>query len=238
MILTVAFANDRVMNDSYRRLFYTSFDEVWLWDNHYPGADAKRIANRYHFKYFSLGENIGLYEAHNKMLDVLPHYVDKVIMYDSDNYPMMHDWDVALKEVIGGDVVHSTLSNPVSNREMEERGYTSKVINGLRCKIPHQVCTNTTCAFSVEFLRECGGLIGGKKYYGGNEIAMKGFYKGKHWVFLEDFFEDSRHLKPYHDWQYEQYKLLYAHRHLNLSYDEYLKTDPERIDDLAKQIFG
>jgi hypothetical protein len=145
--------------------------------------------------------------------------------------------EAVLKDKTVGTV---TLSNTVNEREMNERGFERAVINGVRVKIAKSACTNTICGFNTKFLKDIGGLQGSKKYYGGNEVEMWKHYGEKKWVFLEDFREETEKIQPLHDWQYQEFKLLYAHRNLDMSFEDYLLSKPIRhgFDNLIKQIFG
>ena len=241
MIISVSFANEQVTERSYSRLAETikaNPCRVIVFDNMYPKNSIgflKNLCMDKGFEYITMGENVGAFEAYNHLIDKADG--ENIILFDGDNYPMHDDWHVALEDVLGGDVVHSTLMNPVSKREMVERGSTFRIINGHFCKVTHTTVTCTTSAFSVKFLKSCGGLIGGNKYYGGNEIAMQKFYEGKKWVFLEDYTEGTDQIQHLHDWEYQQYKLLYAHKGLKLSFEEYLKTNPEKIENIEKYIW-
>jgi hypothetical protein len=151
---------------------------------------------------------------------------------------MQPNWHLALIETVKSQkYVCATLNNHVSNREINERGFYHSEVNGIRLQVPKQACTNTVCAFDVKFLRENGGIRGGKVYYGGNEIEMWPILEYK-WAFLTDFWDDFNQCKVFHDWQYEQYKLLYAHKGMDMSFETYVKSNPDRIYDLEKTIFG
>ncbi len=240
MILTVSFANQEVTNKSYEQMVNTMQNdcEVLFWDNHYPGTNGKQVADWYGFKYFSAGKNVGLYEGFDQLIKQLPRSCTKFVGYDGDNFPMQNNWHNALLDTIGGEYVHSTLKNSISWREMDERGFDRYEVNGYRVRITKSAVTNTCSAYSRAFLEECGGLWGSKPLYGGNEIEMWPKYEGKKWIFLEDFEDKWEVTKPLHDWQYEQFKLLYAHAGVEMNFDEYLAYNPERNDDLAKQLFG
>jgi hypothetical protein len=215
---------------------------VLMWDNCYPmnwvgfGDD---IADKYGFKYHTDGENIGLYAAWNALLSELPDDCEKVILYDGDNFPVTPDWHLALLKALDDPkVVHATLMNDVIYNEFKKRPSTSEEINGIKVYTTHQPMTNTVCAFKTSFLHECGGILGGKRYYGGNEMAMWPYYKGRKWVFLSEFWEDKPKMMALHDWQYQQYKMLYAHDGLDMSFESYVKTNPERITNIEKHIWG
>jgi len=249
-LLTVAFANQKVLAASYEQLSRTMVTKplpVLMWDNCYPmnwvgfGAD---LADKYGFKYLTDGENIGLYDAWAQLLAQVPKDCEKVILYDGDNFPLEPDWHLAMLKVLDEpDIVHATLMNNVIYREFQERPHEKRVVaiekgRNMEVFVAKQAMTNTVCAFKMSFLRETGGIIGGKKYYGGNEIAMWNYYNDdKKWVFLP-LWEDKDRMMSLHDWQYQQYKSLYAHAHLDMDFTTYVKSNPERIEDIKKHIWG
>lgn len=244
-LLTVAYANQKVLAKSYEQLTRTMVTNplpVLMWDNCYPMnwvGFAADIADRHGFKYLTDGENLGLYEALAQMMAQIPDDCEKVIFYDGDNFPTAPDWHLALLKVLDDpEVVHASLMNPTIWEEFKQRPHTNEQINGHEVKVASQAMTNTVCALKVSFLREIGGLLGGKKYYGGNEITMWPYYKGRKLVYLSDFWEDEKTMKGMQDWQYEQYKMLYAHKGLDMSFESYIKTNPERITDIKKHIWG
>ena len=244
-LLTVAYANQKVLALSYDQLNRTMVTKplpVLMWDNCYPMnwvGFADDISDKFGFKYLTDGENIGLYAAWNQLLSIIPEDCDKVILYDGDNFPTEPDWHLALLKVLDSpDVVHATLMNQTIYNEFKQRPSDLEIIEGVECLVTKQAMTNTVCAFKKSFLRECGGVLGGKKYYGGNEIVMWPYYKGRKWVFLTKFWEDKGRMMALHDWQYQQYKSLYAHGNLDMSFDAYIKTNPQRIDDINKYLWG
>lgn len=213
---------------------------VLVWDNFYPLNRPDfllDLCNDLRFIYMTEGENKGLYHAYNTMIKSCND--DSVIIMDGDNFISYFEWDLAVEKVLKDDRIGTvTLGSKTSDREMNERGFDYEMINGIRVKIPHQACTNTCCGFNTEFLKSIGGIKGSKEYYGGNEIEMWKHYREKKWVYLIDYKEDTELIKPLQDWQYEQYKLLYAHKGMGGSFEEYLKTNPERIENIHKFIFG
>jgi len=237
MILTVSYASEKIATESYARLVETMVTdpcEVVLFDNHYP-LNRKyfmvELCEKYGFLYNSFGKNIGAYDAYNYLLGLCE--ARKAILYEGDNFPIQKDWHIAALKVIGGGFVMSTLRNKTSYREMDERGFTVKEINGVACRMPLHAVTNTIGAIDVPYFRQIGGFAGGK-YYGGGEISMWDYLKDR-WVFL-DAYEDDRE-KFTHDWQYSQYKLLHAHRGMDMSFEDYLATKPILIENLANSIF-
>lgn len=251
MILTVSYANERVARKSYARLVESMKDdpcEVRLFDNHYPLNRAdfiKDLCQEYGFQYNKsfAHSNIGLYPAINSLIGALPKDCKKIIGFDGDNYPMTDNWHKALLDVLDDPTVGTvTLSSEIIAREIAERGFTPAVINGHKCKISHQVLTCTVSGWNVPFLKSTNGITSPHVYYGGNEVDMWRHYKekGMKYVVLDDHWEELKEMKAMQDWQYEEYKLLYAHRGLGMSFEEYLKTNPVQhgYDILIKQIFG
>lgn len=214
---------------------------VMMFDNCYPMnwiGHGHDLSVRKNFQYFTHGVNVGLYKAWEYLLSKIPDDCEKVILYDGDNFPTQPDWHLALLKVLDSpEVVHSTLMNSVILNELKTRDFGREKIEGYRCYVVKQAMTNTVCAFKTSFLREIGGVLGGKKYYGGNEITMWPHYKGRKWVFLEDFWEDKPVMMGLHDWQYQQYKMLYAHKNLDMSFEQYYSSNPERIDNIEKHIW-
>ena len=247
IILSCSFANEKVTVKSYQALYDTTRNqpcEVWVWDNHYPlntDGFVRQVCMDYGFKYMHSGENVGMYEAYRRLIGHLDEFakgIENVIFYDGDCNPKVNDWHLALLAPFQDEkVVHTTLINQTNNRELRERGFNFETINGIKCMVTQSACTNTVCAFNIPWLKAIGGLQG-KYYYGGNEVAMWPEYGGKKWAFLADYWEDKEEMDKLHDWQYHQYKLLYAHKGMDISFAEYLKTDPEFIDNLEKHIFG
>ncbi len=232
MIAVVSYANEKVTEISLRQLYLTAqTGNIHVWDNHYPLNRHDFVLNlckELGFDYHSEGENVGMYRAFNELITFTNQ---DIILFDGDCYPSQIGWDKAILEVLMDKNVGTvTLSNRVNVREMNERGYDPLTINGHKVNRPHSACTNTVCGFNIDFLHEIGGLQGTHKYYGGNEILMWPHYSRKSWVYLNDFWEATEAMKPLHDWQYEQYKLLYAHRGLGMSFEDYLKTNPEKQD--------
>lgn len=247
IIISTSYANETVATKSYEALAATVTDTpVWILDNRYPlnrKDFAYDLAARLGFKYNSFGINVGCYDAYNWMIDNLPPDVDKLIGYDGDILPVTPNWAKACFDVIDDPTVGTCmLASRINQRELAERGFTAAVINGYNVKISHEVITCNTAAWSVSFLKAINGITAPHKYYGGNEIAMWKMYaeQGKKLVVLDDYWEDIDTMKALQDWQYEEYKLLYAHRGLGMSFEEYLKTNPVRhgYDNLIKEIFG
>jgi hypothetical protein len=242
MILVCSYSNERITELCLRQLALTKSNRsvVLVWDNHYPlnrPDFVKNICDQFGFIYMSEGENKGMYYAYNTMLNSCND--ETVITMDGDNFISYFQWDKAIEKVLFDERIGTaTLGSLTSDREMNERGFEPEMINGVRIKFPVSACTNTVCGWNTEFLKSIGGIKGSKEYYGGNEIEMWKHYQEKKWVYLTDYREDTELIKPLQDWQYEQYKLLYAHKGMGGSFEEYLKTNPERIENILKYIFG
>jgi len=246
-ILSISFANERVAEKSYENLSETCGDEqVIVLDNHYPLRRQfmlRDLCERFRFHYIDNGYNMGLYDGINFLLNELPHDTKSVIGHDGDHYLLQKGWSKAVFEVLEDESVGMcVVSNDIIYRELHERGFESEVINGHKVRIPKQVICCTVGGWSMPYLRAIGGITAPNKYYGGNEIHMWDHFRqqGKKMAVLEDFHEELDQMKALQDWQYQEYKLLYAHKGLRMSFDDYLKTDPPQygVDVLLKQIFG
>lgn len=246
VILSVSFANDAVAFKSYSSLNERMVDlpcEVWVWDNHYPLATKgflKDLCAEYGFRYMSLGENVGMYKAYNTMISQAQNEV--VILHDGDHYIKHDNWHLIMAQVMQDPTVAvCTVNNTIISRELKERGFDAERVSGVNVLKPHQVIVCTCAAWRKKFLDSVGGLTGGHKYYGGNEVKMWEHFDSQNGYYvLEDIFDDKEYIESMADWQYTQYKLLYAHRGLDMSFNDYLHTDPPKldVDALLKQIFG
>lgn len=246
IIISVSFASDVVAYESYSTLVNRTADypcEVWVWDNHYPLGTKwflKSLCQEYGFRYMSLGENVGMYKAYNTMIGEAKNEI--LILHDGDHFIPHDNWHLVMAQVMGDkDVAVCTMNNTIISRELKERGFDKEIVNGVEVLKPHQVITCTCAAWRRTFLESVGGLTGGHKYYGGNEIRMWDYFgTHKKYYVLENFFDNKEFIEELHDWQYTQYKILYAHRGLDMSFSDYVHTDPLRldIDALLKSIFG
>lgn len=247
IILSCSFANETVTAKSYKALKDTTAInpcEVWIWDNHYPLNNPDFVRNicvENGWKYMHAGENVGLYEAYRRLQFHLKEFADDpktVIFYDGDNNPKVNNWHLALFTVMENEnIACATLLNQVNNRELRERGFDFDNVDGVRVLVTKSACTNTVCAFDMPFLNAAGGLQG-KYYYGGNEVNLWPHFKNRKWVFLADFWENKEEIDCLHDWQYTQYKMLYAHKGLDMSFADYLKTNPQKINNIKQYIWG
>lgn len=246
VILSVSFANDAVAFKSYTSLYERMIDlpcEVWVWDNHYPLATkgfVKDLCREYGFRYMSLGENVGMYKAYNTMISEAQ--TESVILHDGDHYIKHDNWHLILSQVMQDPTVAvCTVNNTIITRELKERGFDPEIVNGVPVLSPHHAGVSTCGGFRKKFLDSVGGLTGGHKYYGGNEVKMWPYFNTQNrYYVLQDIFDDKEYIESMTDWQYTQYKILYAHRGLDMSFKDYLHTDPHQIDidSLLKQIFG
>ena len=249
-ILSVSFANEKVATRSYENLSETSADEqVIVLDNHYPihrqnGRNWLRdLCDKLRFRYIDNGYNMGLYDGYNFLLTELPQDCKGVILHDGDHLINEEGWTKAIFDVLEDETVGNCIvSNAINYRELHERGFESAVINGHKVRVTKQVICSTVGGWSMPFLRAIGGITAPNKYYGGNEIHMWDHFRqqGKRMVVLEDFSEELDSMKALQDWQYEEYKLLYAHKGLRTSFADYLKMDPVQHgrEALLKSIFG
>lgn len=248
-ILSVSFANETVATKSYENLHETSgHEQVTVLDNHYPIYRSngrywlRDLCERLRFIYIDAGYNMGLYDGYNHLINGLPDKCESVILHDGDHFINQEGWSEAAFAVIADPTVATCIvSNRINQRELGERGFTAAEINGQKVKISHDVICCSVSAWNVGFLKSVNGVTSPNKYYGGNELEMWKYYGPNHkLVVMDDYTEDIDTMKALQDWQYEEYKLLYAHRGLGMSFDEFLKSNPVRqgADKLLKEIFG
>lgn len=250
-ILSVSFANQAVAKLCYEHLASqlqrTAFGfpcEVIVFDNKYPLNDPKFLPNlcaELGFMYQTVNQNVGLYMAYNILISRLPKDTQTAIFFDGDNLVDTPDWYIACSQVVQEpDVVHCMVANHINQRELSERGYTSEVIADHNVKVSQECICATVGAFNIPWLRSIGGTTSPNYYYGGNEIEMWRHYAGKKLCVLDDYWEDLDTPKGLQDWQYEEYKLLYAHKGMRMSFDQYVATSPKQLgrEKLLKEIFG
>lgn len=250
-ILSVSYANEQVTRTCYTnlaaQLYRTAKDfpcEVIVFDNRYPLNEPTmlpKLCSELGFMYQTVQQNIGVYHSYNVLLKRLPEYCQSVILMDGDTFVETTGWYKAATEVMKDESVATCLvSNTINQRELKERGFTQEAISGHNVKVSKEVICCTAGGWNVSFLRQINGITSPNKYYGGNEIEMWRYYQNRKLVVLDEYQEDLEGMKAMQDWQYEEYKLLYAHRGLNMSFEEYLNTNPHQFgrDVLIKEIFG
>lgn len=161
------------------------------------------------------GRNLGLHHGFNWACSQLPLKDDDILIgYDPDSYPVTPGWDMALITAIahGGNVAWASLMNPISRKELDERGFTPRKIGHIHTLETHRPCVNSICAWRWDFLRKAGGLKEPTAFYGGLECAMwKALNDQKQkWVFLLEWCEKSYFFDK-QDTLYRDYKWHHAH---------------------------
>lgn len=226
-ILTISYHNEAISEIAYKQLNNTcSGTPVYLLDNNYPLTKDKdhvrNICDKYGFKYFNAGENLGLHEGYNYLAKQCDDEI--IILYDGDSYPITNEWDKALENVhLRPDIVWASLYNQHSYKEMDERGYDQVEINGYNCRITKRPVINSISAFKRSWLEEVSWFTEPSKYYGGLEMAM--WYKKKpeyKWAFLDDYKETALpNVGEIQDLIYTEYKIAHAHKGDPRSFEEY-----------------
>lgn len=232
-LLSISYHNEQVTESTYRQLVETmQIDpcEVYVLDNNCPLVRdknfLKNLCDKYEFKYFNAGTNLGLAGGWNFLINQLPDDCDRMILFDGDGYPVTLNWHIPLLKVHDDPrVVWSTLSHKTSTREMMERGFTPEIISGYKCKITKTPVVNTICAFKRSWLKEINGLKEPNRYYGGVEMYLWSKKKDNLWVFIEDYEEIQHPIEA--DRVYTVYKWYHAHEGLDISLEEFIeKGDP------------
>ena len=240
MILSISYHNEATAKRSYEQLAETTKENpmpVYVLDNNYPLIkDTMFIPNlceRLGFIYVNAGENLGLQGGYNFLLEIVKELNSNVIMYDGDSYPVTNGWNTAMFECLNTQpkVVWVSLQNDSTWAEFQNREYINDTIGKHRVRVVTTPVINSICAFKREWLNEIGGVFEPRKYYGGFEMAMfSKMNRLKHfWVFLSDFSEQRNEIPS--DTIYTEYKIKYAHRNMNMSFEEYVKrVDLHGID--------
>lgn len=191
-----------------------------LVDQHYPlpnkqenRAKLRQLGPQY--EVLDPGRNLGLHHGFNWACSQLPLKDDDILIgYDPDSYPVTPGWDMALVTAIahGGNVAWASLMNPISRRELDERGFTPRRIGHIHTLETHRPCVNSICAWRWDFLRKAGGLKEPTAFYGGLECAMwKALNDQKQkWVYLLEWHEKSYFFDK-QDMVYRDYKWHHAH---------------------------
>lgn len=211
--------------------FLSTFEHFWL-DQHYPlgdRSDAHGVCKRYGIRVLDAGRNLGLHDGFNHVVRELgPRPGDLFVGYDPDSWPVTPGWLQRMVEVAATAkrVGWISLMNPVSRREMGERGFKPEQLGDLVLWETLAPVVNSICAWPAEFLLSAGGLREPLQYYGYLECAMWDELRkqGKRWVFIDSVWE-GQELVGAGDPEYREWKAKYAHaRETNLSFGDWLKT--------------
>jgi hypothetical protein len=168
------------------------------------------------------GRNLGLHGGFNWAMAQLPlEENDIVIGYDADSLPVNAGWDMALVRAIDGglsgefwgqEIVWSTLGNPRTLSDVENRGFDAGCVDGyLRVWLTRSAVTNSVCAWRYGWLKSVGFLQEPRAYYGHLESAMyQKLRSNQRWAILPQFHE-SDELRNLHDAEYIAYKWFHSH---------------------------
>lgn len=220
--ITLGFCPARILKESFKNYYKTTSvaSKHIFYEQHYPinkeenQKELKEICDWYGVEYIQATKNYGLHVGFNNvlmLLNIQPE--DMIIAFDPDSYPLEGNWDSALLlPLFDKRIGWTSLMNPRSKKEMQERGYTEEFILGHPIWITHNAVVNSVCAFPGSFLLATNGLHENKPFYGHLETPM--FTKLKalnlEWAFTRDF-NESDHLRDLHDRDYVVYKWVHAH---------------------------
>ena len=229
-IYTLLYANAKTLRRSFKKLKETVEGECQIiaLDNHYPLITArqkKAIVKQFDIELHDVGENLGLHHGYNYLIK--EKGIEKFILFDCDSMPKTKGWNLSMMEVMNfPDIAYCCLENPVSNREMEERGYKFWKQGNHILLQPDVPCIMSITATSKTFVDSMGGLNEPNKYYGGLEAHIwRHFNEQNKFVYIKGV-EESRiegKLKDLSDPDYKAYKWEHAHKGYKGSFDEYLK---------------
>lgn len=224
--ITLGFMPVRILERSLRAYAATRHGSLEyrhvLLDQHYPvdkeqnRSAVRALCDELGIEVMDAGRNLGLHVGFNYVLDQLnPAADDIIIAYDGDSTPVGNGWDLALVRTLLGDpqkkVVWASLTNPRSAKDLGERGYIDKVIDGhLHVRVTKTAVTNSVCAWNFGWLKSVGLLTEPSAFYGHLETAMFEKLGANQWAFVRDYIE-SDELRDLHDRSYVVYKWCHAH---------------------------
>lgn len=206
---------------------------IWL-NQHYPfdkkqnAKDMRDLCLSYGGQWMDAGRNLGLHEGMNYMLDQLGPQVkdeDFILMVDPDNFPHEQGWDDALTRVLYYDekIGQSTLWQPAV-KDFEHRKHPNKdpilhwspehMVDGIRVKPCRNAFVRTVTCWRAGDIRKVKGWNEPCAFWGHLESVMTDKFRkiGKGDVYLPDFFESSHpsgRINP----EYQEWKVLHAHKH-------------------------
>lgn len=216
-IIILLYGNHKAIERGFEAIYRTKKSDfpVYVLNNHYPlwpEGFAEGLQKQYGFEMLDAGRNVGLAGGLNFMLKNTP-YTDLNLLMDCDAVPLTEGWDIALTEVLTDDTIAwAGIWNEVSYREMDERGFTSVVVNGYICREPKQPGINSISGHKRKWIDDIGGFKDENKFYGGSEVVLHQHVneKNRH-VFLDDFKEAAAYVIPcLHEDEYTEYKRKHA----------------------------
>ena len=234
-MITLGFGNPQVLEQTFSLIDETrTLDIPWyILNNHYPLPSKSEVdswlkanASKYKYSVLDAGKNLGLHGGINWLDAQVFNAGDHMLAVDPDTLPGSKGWDEAMWAAAqdSRNVWVSAFNNH-SWGEMCERGYMEEP----PLIIPKAPVCNSICLWSIDWLRDCGGLQEPSKWYGGLEMCMWRFLdqKSKRWVFTRDAFEESSLSYPnYGDLKYREYKFEHAHKGYPHSFEEFLQGKP------------
>lgn len=209
--------------------------------NHYPlnkELNDKLLLELFkHYKcdVHDQGANIGLSSGYNYLIEQCNLQDDDIVIgLDLDCWATTPNFGEALVKVLRGNksIGWASLQNPHSVKELQERGFTPHVVDGVLVHEAHQACVNSICAWSGSFLNKLGGLKEPGKWYGGLESVSYPRVRqlGFKWIYLPTYTESFNSLVEA-DGCYRHYKWNYAHlRTTTLDFESWLNENPSRLE--------
>jgi len=232
--ITLAFCNPGILDISLRQFHSTRNLDLKLgghfivdqcYPMHRPEVDRtlRTLAADLPITILRPGRNLGLHNGFNWAMGQIGSIGnnDIVIGYDGDSLPIHQGWDMALVRAIEGRrsgmnsheaVVWSTLGNPRSLSDIEDRGYDEAVADGyLRMRLARTAVTNSVCAWRYGWLKAVGFLAEPRAFYGHLEAEMWARLRNsERWAILPDY-RESDELRNLHDREYVAYKWFHSH---------------------------
>jgi GT2 family glycosyltransferase len=200
---------------------------IYAVDNDYPFLTPDMVNDlqkKHNFTLIGTRHNRGLAGGANELINSVN--VDYAIGYDCDSNPVTPGWDIAfLKLIKNTNLAYLSLMLEVSKREMLERGHTVWHYEDYTIWRPHAACVQSVPIFDTAYIKKIGGIQEPKKYYGGLEACMFKYWDNDHQIgYLDGYYEMPENKSDKVNPLYTEYKLEYAHKGYNGSFDDFLKT--------------
>jgi hypothetical protein len=220
-ICTLGFANIPTMVRTFDMVLKLKTTPNWfILDNHYSEESSlwlKCNAEKYGYKLFDNGYNMGLHDGFNYLMQYVP--TSHVLGLDPDTLPMTAGFDSELmKHAADLRNVWVSCFNTHSFSEMRKPITEGQLI------IPAHPVVNSICLWQCDWLRGVGGVQEPTKLYGGLECCMWKYVdqKTKRWVFALNSLEAcSNTVTDLSDPVYKAFKWAHAHVGDKRSWEEF-----------------
>lgn len=228
-IFTLLYNEFEVIDASLNQLRKTNVLNLPIYavDNDYPFLTqdmVNQLKDKYDIQIIGEKYNRGSSEGFNELINNIN--IDYAILYDCDSNPVTYGWDEVMYKLIKNtNLAVMSLMLEVSKNEMIERGYTIWHYEDYTIWKPKAACVQSTGFYDLNYLRQIGGVKQPKKYYGGSESQMFNYWNDEHQIgYLDGYYEIPKNHGGNVNPLYSEYKIMYAHRGYDGSFEDFIKT--------------